>query len=150
MIVMSIQCLSAQSQAIFASHRGAQVLVDNLVKTISACKHAPAESSPANSKLRPHHRIGLKKDAQVALQTALVECIMKTVLSSASPQKDVIYFVQHGLTPMFTRFTTALAKASTHIAALPDHYLEQAEHEVCEAITSWSSFVEELGKMYCS
>ena len=75
---------------------------------------------------------------------------MKTVLSPASPRKDVIYFVVHGLTPMFARFTNALGKAGTHFAASPDHDLEQAEHEVCEAITSWSSFVEVLGKKYCS
>ncbi len=75
---------------------------------------------------------------------------MITVLSSASPQKDVIYFVQHALTPMFARFTRALAKASTHFAATPDHDLEQAEHDVSDAETSWSSFVQLLGKMYTS
>lgn len=112
---MNIQCRSAQSQAIFANHCGTQFLVDNLVKKISACKDAPKKSSPASSKLRPHHQIGLEKATQAAFQTALVECIMKTVLSSASPAKDVVYFVQHGLTPMFTRFTTALAKAIAHL-----------------------------------
>ncbi|DBB03615.1 TPA: hypothetical protein ACH3X3_010948 [Trebouxia sp. C0006] len=122
-------------QAIFANHCGTQFLVDNLVKTISACKDAPKKSSPASSKLRPHHEIGLEKATQPAFQTALVECIMKTVLSSASPAKDVVYFVQHGLTPMFTRFTTALAKAIAHFAASPDHDLEQAEHEVSEVKT---------------
>ncbi len=134
---MNIQCLSAQSQAIFANHCGTQVLVDNLVKTISACKDAPTKSSPASSKLRPHHQIGLEKATQMAFQTALVDCIMKTVLSSASPRKDVIYFVLHGLTPMFTSFTTAFAKASTNFAASPDHDLEQAEREVSEAKTLW-------------
>ncbi len=146
---MNIQCRSAQSQAIFANHCGTQFLVDNLVKTISACKDAPKKSSPASSKLRPHHQIGLEKATQPAFQTALVECIMKTVLSSASPEKDVVYFVQHGLTPMFTRFTTALAKAIAHFAASPDHDLEQAEREVSEVKTLWSNFVQVLGKMYC-
>ncbi len=147
---MNIHRLSAQSQAYFAKNWGTQVLVDSLVKTSSGCIDAPKESSPASSRLRPHHQIGLEKATQVALQTALAECIMKTVLSSASPQKDVIYFVQHGLTPMFSSFTAALAKASTRLAASPDHAMEQAEHEVSEVKTLWSSFMEVLGKIYCS
>ncbi len=147
MTVVNLQCLSAQPQAIFANHCGTQVLVDNLVKRSSGCIDVPTESSPTSSRLRPHHQIGLEKATQLAFQTALVNCIMKTVLSSASPKQDVMYFVHHGLMPMFASFSTAVAKAVTHSAASPDHDLEQAEGELSEVKSLWSSFVEVLGKM---
>lgn len=148
MSVMNLQYLSAQSQAVFANHCGTQVLVDNLITTSNACIDVPTESGPTSSRLRPHHRIGLEKATQPAFHTALVDCIMKTVLSSASPKEDVMYFVHHGLMPMFASFSAAIAKAVTHSAALPDCDLEEAERELREVKKLWSSFVQALGKMY--
>lgn len=131
-------------QANFANQCGTQVLVDNLVKTSSACIDAPTESSQASSKLRPHHKIGLAKTTQLGFQIALVDCIMKTVLSSASPKEDVLYFVHHGLMPMFGSFSTALVKAITHSAASPNDVLEQAKRDLSEVKKLWSGFVQVL------
>lgn len=146
--VMNLQYLCAHSQAIFANRCGTQVLVENLMKTSSACMGKTTESSSASSRLRPHHQIGLEKATQPAFQKALVDCVMKTVLSSASPKKDVMYFVHHGLKPMFASFAAAAATAATHPAALPDRDLAQAERELIEIKKLWSSFVQALGTMY--
>ena len=73
---------------------------------------------------------------------------MNTVLSSASPTKGVMYFVHHGLMPMFASFRAAVAKAVTHSATLPDCDAEEAERELSEVNKLWSSFVQALGKMY--
>jgi len=102
---------------VFKAVKGTQILTDLLDhSSITSATQTPDTSdgqrAPAAVKLRPYQLVGLGRPGIEGVETALLQCILKTTLSATSSGGEVDYFRRHGFNRAMTIFSNAVTSES--------------------------------------